>query len=131
MIAATVLAAFLTYLVMLAAFIWARRRAVHIPVMVAVMLFDIAMPVYLYMNKDWHRRLIVEGELTSFLLWTHFLLLLSLYMLYVMQVQVGRRLLRGDEAAREDHRGQGKAILWVRAFVIITGALLVEVKPPH
>ncbi len=131
MIAATVLAAFLTYLVMLAAFVWARRRAVHISVMVAVMLFDIAMPVYLYMNKDWHRRLIVEGELTSFLLWTHFLLLLSLYMLYVMQVQAGRRLLRGDETAREDHRGQGKAILWVRAFVIITGALLVEVKPPH
>jgi hypothetical protein len=131
MIAATVLAAFLTYLVMLAAFVWARRRAVHIPVMVAVMLFDIAMPFYLYMSKDWHRRLIVEGELTSFLLWTHFLLLLSLYVLYVMQVQAGRRLLRGDETAREDHRGQGKAILWVRAFVIITGALLVEVKPPH
>lgn len=131
MIAATVLVAFLTYLVMLAAFVWARRRAVHIPVMVAVMLFDIAMPVYLYMNKDWHRRLIVEGELTSFLLWTHFLLLLSLYMLYVMQIQAGRRLLRGDETAREDHRGQGKAILWVRAFVIITGALLVEVKSPH
>lgn len=129
MTAATVLAAFAVYLLMLAAFYWSRVRAFHIPVMVGAMLFDIGMPFYLYLNKDWYRRLIVEGELTSYLLWTHIVLLLTLYMLYGLQVLAGRRLLRGEPAARAEHRAQGRAILLVRAFVILTGALLVEAPP--
>jgi hypothetical protein len=114
---------------MLAGFYWSRWRRLHIGIMVGVMAFDIMMPFYLYMNKDWHRRLIKEGELTSYLLWTHFLLLLTLYMLYVMQIQAGRRLLQQGDS-RAEHHAQGKAILIVRAFVIVTGALMVE-TPPH
>lgn len=129
MIAGTVLFAAATYIVMLAGFYWSHWRRLHIGIMVGIMAFDIMMPIYLYLNKDWYRRLIKEGELTSYLLWTHFLLLLTLYMLYVMQIQAGRRLLRGG-GNRAEHRAQGKAILIVRAFVIATGALLVE-TPAH
>ena len=129
MTAGTVLFAAATYLVMLAGFYCSRWRRLHIGIMVGVMLFDLSMPFYLYLNKDWHRRLIREGELTSYLLWTHFLLLLTLYMLYILQIQAGRRLLR-DEDIRAEHSAQGKTILVVRAFVIATGALLVE-TPPH
>ncbi|MEW6353143.1 MAG: hypothetical protein AB1469_02430 [Pseudomonadota bacterium] len=129
MTAGTVLAAFAVYVLMLAAFYWPRVRAFHISVMAGAMVFDVAMPFYLYATKDWHRRLIEEGELTSYLLWTHFVLLLILYILYVLQVQVGRKLLKGEQAARAEHRAQGKAILLVRALVIFTGALLVE-QPP-
>ncbi len=127
MLAGTVLFAAATYLVMLAGFYWARWRRWHISIMVGVMTFDLIMPFYLYLNKDWHRRLIKEGELTSYLLWTHFLLLLTLYMLYVMQIQAGRKLLKGQENMRAEHRAQGKTILVIRGFVIATGALLVEV----
>lgn len=130
MMAGTVLVALLTYLLMLWAFVHAKRRAVHVPVMISVMLFDLAMPVYLYLNKDWYRRLIIEGELTSFLLWTHFLLLAMLYTLYIMQIKTALRLLRADGSARAEHRAQGQAVLLVRAFVILTGALLVEVPQP-
>lgn len=126
MIAGTVLFAAATYLAMLVAFYFARLRAFHITVMSSVMVFDVAMPFYLYMNKNWYRRLIQEGELTSYLLWTHFLLLITLFIIYVLQIQAGRRLLRGDGSIRADHRAQGKALLLVRALVIITGALLVE-----
>ena len=130
MIAGTVLFAAATYLVMLAAFYWARWHRLHISLMSAVMLFDLCMPFYLYLNKDWGRRLLREGELTSYLLWTHFLLLLSLYLLYAMQIQAGRRLLAGQADARAEHQAQGKTILVVRAFVIITGAMLVQ-SPTH
>lgn len=130
MMAGTVLVALLTYMLMLWAFLYAKRRAVHVPVMISVMLFDLAMPVYLYLNKDWHRRLIVEGELTSFLLWTHFLLLAMLYTLYIMQIKTALRLLRADDSVRAEHRAQGQAVLLVRAFVIFTGALLVEAPHP-
>lgn len=129
MIAGTVAVAFASYLLMLAAFFLARQRSVHITVMTGVMLFDLAMPVYLYLNKHWYRRLIQEGELTSYLVWTHILLLITLYALYVLQIRAGRRLQQGDEAVRVEHRAQGKAILLVRAFVLATGALLVESKP--
>jgi hypothetical protein len=35
-------------------------------------------------------------------------------------------MLRGDQAAREDHRSQGKALLVVRALVILGGAVLAK-----
>lgn len=128
--AGTVLAASGVYLLMLAAFYWPRYRRFHVPVMIGAMVFDVAMPFYLYFTKDWYRRLVVEGELTSFLLWTHLLLVLTLYMLYAMQIQSARRILRGELTMRADHGAQGRAILLVRAFVILTGALMVETPPP-
>lgn len=130
MLAGTVLAALATYVLMLIAFRYAKRRALHVPVMISVMLFDLAVPFYLYLSKDWHRRLIVEGELTSFLLWTHFLLLAMLYTVYAMQIKTALRLLRRDDSVRAEHRAQGQAVLVVRAFVIFTGALLVEAPHP-
>jgi len=123
--AGTVWVALVTYVLMLAAFRYARQRTFHVLVMISVILFDLGMPVYLYLNKDWHRRLIVEGELTSLLVWIHFMMLVMMYALYVMQVKTALRLLRCDNSVRTDHRAQGKAVLWVRALVIFTGALLV------
>ena len=128
--AGTVIAATAIYLLMLAAFFLPRQRRFHIPVMIVAMVFDFCMPFYLYLTKDWYRRLITEGELTSFLLWTHLLLVLTLYMLYVMQIQSARRILRGELNVRTDHHAQGKAVLLVRALVIMTGALMVE-TPKH
>lgn len=124
--AGTVLAALGVYLLMVAAFFWARCRRFHVPVMIGAMIFDFAMPFYLYLTKDWYRRLVVEGELTSFLLWTHLLLVLTLYMLYALQIQTARHMLRGEAGVNADHRAQGKAVLLVRGLVIITGALMVE-----
>lgn len=124
--AATVWAALLTYAVMLVAFRYAKQRAFHVLGMTSVILFDLGMPVYLYLYKDWYRRLIVESELTSFLVWIHFMMLVMMYALYVMQVKTALRLLRCDNSVRIDHRAQGRAVLLVRALVIFTGALLVE-----
>ncbi|RFC35757.1 MAG: hypothetical protein DID90_2727554256 [Candidatus Nitrotoga sp. LAW] len=124
--AATVWVALLTYVVMLAAFRYAKQRVFHVLGMTSVILFDLGMPVYLYLYKDWYRRLIVESELTSFLVWIHFMMLVMMYALYVMQVKTALRLLRCDNSVRIDHRAQGGAVLLVRALVIFTGALLVE-----
>jgi hypothetical protein len=124
--AGTVWVALVTYALMWAAFRHARQRMFHLWVMISVILFDLGMPVYLYLNKDWHRRLIVEGELTSFLMWIHFMMLVMMYALYVMQIKTALCLLRYDNSVRVDHRAQGQAVLLVRALVIFTGALLVE-----
>lgn len=124
--AATVWAALLTYAVMLVAFRYAKQRVFHVLGMTSIILFDLGMPVYLYLYKDWYRRLIVESELTSFLVWIHFMMLVMMYALYVMQVKTALRLLRCDNSVRIDHRAQGRAVLLVRALVIFTGALLVE-----
>ena len=124
--AGTVWAALVTYALMLTAFRYANQRKFHVLVMISVILFDLGMPIYLYLNKDWYRRLIVESELTSFLVWIHVMMLVMMYALYVMQVKTALRMLRCDNSVRIDHRAQGKAVLLVRALVIFTGALLVE-----
>lgn len=125
--AGTVWAALVTYGLMLVALRYSKRRAFHVPVMISVMLFDLGMPVYLYLNKEWHRRLIVESDLlTSLPLWTHIVMIAMLYALYVVQIRTALRLLRGDDSVRGDHHDQGRGVLLVRAIVIISGALLVE-----
>ena len=127
-------AASLTFLLMLAAMYWYRRRRFHITVMVSVMVFDIAMPFYLVSTRDWATRLLDDGDILSFGVWMHFGLIITLYVLYVIQVQTALKMLRtgkavdvGErEAAHRDHRAQGIGILLARALVIVTGALLAD-----
>ncbi len=89
------------------------------------MLFDMLFPIWLYLTHDWIKRLIDHGELLSFLVWTHLFLILTLYSLYVLQVQAGRGMLSGNAAMRPSHRLQSRGILIVRIFVFISGALLI------
>lgn len=124
--AGTVWAALMIHAFMLAAFRYAKKRVFHVTVMISVILFDLGMPIYLYLYKGWYRRLIEEGELTSFLVWIHFMMLVMMYALYAMQIKTALKLLRADYGVRLDHRTQGQAVLLVRSLVIITGALLVE-----
>jgi len=126
MIAGTVLFAAATYLLMVAAFHGARVRRFHIPVMATIIAIDIFFPVYLYLTRDWIRRLFEQEEIFSFLIWMHLILVITLYLLYFFQVQTARRIMAGDEQARNDHHSQGKGILIVRALMITAGALLVE-----
>lgn len=129
MVAGTILFAVATYVVMVVSFFYARVRRFHMPVMASIMVIDLFFPVYLYMTRDWGRRLLEEGEIFSFLIWMHFILVITLYTLYVVQVQTARRILKSDPDSRRDHRSQGIGILITRALVILTGALLAE--PPQ
>jgi len=129
MLADTVIAASVTYIIMLAAFYWHRIRKFHISVMVSVMIFDLLMPFYLYANRDWKTRLIDDGDILSFLVWTHFGLLIALFVLYTIQIAAGRKLLvAADVSARSEHKNVAKGILLVRALVILSGALLVQAE---
>lgn len=122
----TVLFIAATHGVLIAAFYLSSWRLFHVPVMLAVMVTDVAFPFYLYLTHDWWKRLIDDGEIFSFLLWMHFILIITLYMFYVLQIAAGRRLLRGDMGVRGDHRRQGMGIIVLRTLVFVTGALLVK-----
>lgn len=128
MLAGTVLFSATTYLAMWVGFFLARTPKLHVPIMAGAMLCDLGMPFYLVATRDWYGRLIVHLEIFSFLIWLHFILLITLYVMYVMQIMAGRRLLKtpGDAQVRAEHRGQAWVILTVKALVIFTGALLVE-----
>jgi hypothetical protein len=126
MFAETVLVAAITYPVMLAAFYLHRMRRFHLSVMIGIMVFDLSMPFYLYLHRDWKTRLIDDGDIFSFLVWTHFGLIITLFVLYALQIVAGRRLLRGDELARAEHGSLAKGILLARGLVILSGALLVQ-----
>ena len=126
MVSGTLIFAFATYALMVWAFLWAKNRFFHMPVMVSVMLIDIGFPVYLVMTKDWYRRLIEQEEILSFMIWMHFILVLFLYARYFMQTQSAIKLMRGDESIRAEHRNQGKGILIARGLVILSAAMLIE-----
>src|SRR3569623_537014 len=111
MTAAAILVALATYGLMIVAYYLSRYRRMHVAVMAAVIVFDVLMPFYLYMNRDWYHRLIEREEIFSFLLWMHRGLVITLYTLYVLQVQAGRKILKDKDAERLAHRGQAKAKL--------------------
>ncbi len=120
----TTAAALVSFVIMWVAMRFAHVRAFHVPVMILTILFDLLMPVYLYLNRDWYERLIEQEDIFSFLVWMHLGLVITLFFLYALQVGTGRRLLKGEGEARESHRGNARAILGTRALVILTGALL-------
>lgn len=126
MMTGVVWVALASYLLMCAAYLRPQLRYFHMPVMISCVLFDVGMPFYLYATRDWYKRLIEEGDITSFGIWMHLGLVLTLYALYAVQVRSVPGIMRGDATARAEHHGQGKAILIVRALVLLMGALLAE-----
>lgn len=124
MIPITIAAAILSYLLMLAAYFLHRQRWLHIAAMLAIIVFDVAMPFYLYLHRNWWKRLVEEGDITSFLVWMHLGLLITMFVLDGAQILTARKIFKGEQEARTDHRTQGKALLVVRGLVVLTGAIL-------
>ncbi|RMH22591.1 MAG: hypothetical protein D6698_00970 [Gammaproteobacteria bacterium] len=126
MLSVPAIVASLTYLLMCVAYRFHAMRRFHGPVMASIILFDLAMPFYLYLTRDWYQRLIVDGDILSFLLWMHLGLIMTLYTFYVLQVSSAIRLWKNDNEPRSSHAAFAKGILIVRALVILTGWLLAE-----
>jgi endonuclease/exonuclease/phosphatase (EEP) superfamily protein YafD len=118
------IAAMITYLFMIVAFRYPHHRWFHIPVMVSCIVFDVLMPVYLVTHRNWWHRLIEQGDITSFGIWMHIGLLVALYALEFVQIQTAIKILKGNEEVRQTHRSQAKALLIIRAIVILTGGIL-------
>ncbi len=126
----SVLLVFGSFVWMALAWFFRQHRNFHIIAMCLLMLFDFFFPVYLYMTHDWWQRLIVEKEVLDFLVWSHLMLDLVLYALYVLQILAGRAMLSAsnheDYAAHQgEHAKQFLGILVVRILVFSSGALLI------
>jgi hypothetical protein len=115
-----------TYALMLAAYFYSRFRWFHVPVMSIMVIVDLIFPFYLYLTRDWYRRLIVHQEIFSFLVWMHVGLVMTLYVLYFLQIQTARKIFAGNDEMRGEHRSQASAILLVRGLVIVTALMLVD-----
>lgn len=124
----TIAISVLTWLIMFAAFHVSRFRKVHMSVMLAVLVYDLAIPIYLFTHRDWYKRLIENEDILTFGVWMHFMVVFLLYVLYVFQILAARKIISNptDQIVRSDHRQQGIALLATRAFVIFTGALLYD-----
>jgi len=124
----TIIVTITTYFVMVFAFYYAKRRVVHISIMSAVIVYDLAMPIYLLTTRDWYTRLIEREDILTFGVWMHFMPVVILYVLYLFQIIAARKMLadENNQLARDDHRAQAKGILLIRGTVIFTGALMYD-----
>lgn len=127
LLAGTVIYVAATYLLMIFAFKMAKHRKIHVPIMATIIVGDLLMPFYLFFSGDWYQRLIVNEDILTFGIWMHFFVVVTLYVLYVVQIQCAMKLLKNtpEPRIRAEHRAQGLGILLTRFFVLFTGALLV------
>ncbi|MBN4073608.1 hypothetical protein JYT48_00555 [Mariprofundus ferrooxydans] len=128
--ATSIILVLISFAVLAAAWYWRKQRRFHIAAMITVMVFDLLFPVYLYLTHDWGKRLIDDGEIFSFLIWSHLMLIMVLYALYVLQVLAGRSMLAhpvGDKHKyhRDEHQKQFLGIVIVRLLVFASGWLLM------
>jgi len=128
--ATSIILVLISFVVLAAAWFWRKQRRFHISAMIAVMIFDLFFPVYLYLTHDWGKRLIDDGEIFSFLIWSHLMLVMVLYALYVLQVLAGRSMLKHRVGAkhhrhRDEHQKQFLGIVVVRLLVFASGWLLL------
>jgi len=111
------------------AWFFRKTRGFHIPAMILLVVFDLFFPVYLYLTHDWWQRLIVHQEALSFAVWSHLILIIVLYSLYVLQIMAGRSMMQtqGSEYQehQHDHAKQFIGILIIRTLVFASGALLI------
>jgi len=121
----SVLLVLISFVVLAVAWAVKKNHRLHVSLMGCVMVFDIVFPVWLYMTHNWIKRLIDDGELLSFAIWAHVFLILTLYALYVLQIQAGHQMLGGHTEVRPNHRVQSRGIVIVRLFVFLSGALLI------
>jgi len=125
----TVLLVLISFVVLAAAWYWRKQRTFHISAMISLMVFDLFFPVYLYLTHDWKHRLIDQGEIFSFLIWSHVMLVMILYALYVLQVMVGRSMLANPVGEKHhhhriEHQKQFVGVVVVRFLVLASGWLL-------
>jgi len=128
--ATSIILVLISFAVLAAAWYWRKQRRFHIAAMITVMVFDLLFTVYLYLTHDWGKRLIDDGEIFSFLIWSHLMLIMVLYALYVLQVLAGRSMLAhpvGDKHKyhRDEHQKQFLGIVIVRLLVFASGWLLM------
>ncbi|MDQ6955231.1 MAG: hypothetical protein Q9M20_07290 [Mariprofundaceae bacterium] len=131
--ATSVLLVLISFVLLAAAWHWRRFQRFHIAAMSFLVAFDVFFPVYLYLTHDWWKRLIVDGDIFSFLLWCHLILVMVLYALYALQIMAGRGMLRETSDSeyqymQEEHRKQFLGIIVARLLVLATGALLIVPK---
>ncbi len=127
--ATSILLVLISFVVLAAAWYWRKQRQFHISAMVSLILFDLAFPVYLYLTHDWKERLIDQGEIFSFLIWSHVMLVMVLYALYVLQIMAGRSMLANPvgpehQHHRSEHQKQFIGVVVVRLLVFFSGWLL-------
>jgi len=132
--ATSVLLVLMSFGLLAAAWYWRKQQRFHIAAMSSLMVFDLFFPVYLYLTHDWWKRLIVDGDIFSFLLWSHLIFVMVLYALYVLQVMAGRAMLQHPPKSenhlrtRDEHRKQFIGIVVARLLVLASGALLIVPK---
>jgi len=132
--ATSVLLVLMSFVLLAAAWYWRKQRRFHIAAMSFLMVFDFFFPVYLYLTHDWWKRIIVDGDIFSFSLWSHLILVMVLYALYVLQVMAGRTMLQNTadsedhKRTREEHRKQFIGIVVMRLLVLASGALMIIPK---
>jgi uncharacterized membrane protein YozB (DUF420 family) len=117
----TTIAATLALLLIGAAIFFRRNRRLHVPMIAAAFAIDLALVLYVELSKHAVGSVLHHG---GTLLWFHAIVSAIMFILYLVQMRLGLRLLRGNHLTRRAHRRIGVAFVALRLVNYITSFMV-------
>ena len=110
-------------LVIVAAGFWLRKRhnAIHIRLMIAAFLIDLATVLYIEFSRHAVRKVVAS---TNPLVWFHAAVSVLVLACYLVMIQLGRGVLAGHPGARDWHRVFGMTFVFLRGLNYVTSFLV-------
>ena len=112
----------------IAAGLWFRhRRSVHPKIMAAAFTADVLLLLYIEFTLQAVEKVVgVEkvADDVGIILWIHAAISITVIVLYVVMIVLGRKLLRGDESVRSVHRRLGITFCVLRSANFVTSFMV-------
>ena len=109
--------------------VWKRGEVrLHVRIMKASFALDVLLLIAVELGRSAIEKTIgietVDEDVNVTMLWIHIFFALSSPILWIIQLRVGSRVLRGDRSALPRHRRNATAFLVARTLNLVTAVLL-------
>jgi uncharacterized membrane protein YozB (DUF420 family) len=117
----TTAAATLALLLIGAGILFRRDRHLHVPLIITAFAIDLTLVLYVELSKHAVESVLRRG---GALLWFHALVSALMFVLYLVQIALGLRILRGNTLTRRTHRRVGVAFVCLRLINYVTSFMV-------
>lgn len=114
-----------SFILLIIGILYRKTPKIHIPLMVVAFLIDMALVLYIELNRSVMKQIIHESPFSSLILNVHILFSVILLILFCLQIFIGIKTVYRREKYRYWHKYIGWSLLGFRVGNYVTSFLIV------